>query len=112
MVCSSINLYQEHITLTFFCLFIFSFSSVAFFPLHIGDHVFIEEDCVVNAAQIGSYVHVGKNCVIVSIMSWLAKCPPFPSSSRPSHQWASTFVTKEGRSSFWPTGIIIGFGVF
>lgn len=39
---------------------------MAFFPLHIGDHVFIEEDCVVNAAQIGSYVHIGKNCVIVS----------------------------------------------
>ncbi|XP_061456201.1 dynactin subunit 5 isoform X3 [Rhineura floridana] len=39
---------------------------VAFFPLHIGDHVFIEEDCVVNAAQIGSYVHIGKNCVIGS----------------------------------------------
>uniref|UniRef100_A0A8C2XJT6 Dynactin subunit 5 n=1 Tax=Cyclopterus lumpus TaxID=8103 RepID=A0A8C2XJT6_CYCLU len=29
-----------------------------------NDHVFIEEDCVVNAAQIGSYVHIGKNCVI------------------------------------------------
>ena len=43
-------------------------SRVAFFPLHIGDHVFIEEDCVVNAAQIGSYVHIGKNCVIVSGM--------------------------------------------
>lgn len=42
---------------------------VAFFPLHIGDHVFIEEDCVVNAAQIGSYVHIGKNCVIVSTLS-------------------------------------------
>lgn len=42
---------------------------VAFFPLHIGDHVFIEEDCVVNAAQIGSYVHIGKNCVIVSVIS-------------------------------------------
>uniref|UniRef100_A0A8C7JEN2 Dynactin subunit 5 n=1 Tax=Oncorhynchus kisutch TaxID=8019 RepID=A0A8C7JEN2_ONCKI len=39
-------------------------SRMAFFPLHIGDHVFIEEDCVVNAAQIGSYVHIGKNCVI------------------------------------------------
>lgn len=37
---------------------------VAFFPLHIGDHVFIDEDSVVNAAQIGSYVFIGKNCVI------------------------------------------------
>ncbi|XP_007433964.2 dynactin subunit 5, partial [Python bivittatus] len=43
---------------------VLSFCRVAFFPLHIGDHVFIEEDCVVNAAQIGSYVHIGKNCVI------------------------------------------------
>uniref|UniRef100_A0A2K5R6U5 Dynactin subunit 5 n=1 Tax=Cebus imitator TaxID=2715852 RepID=A0A2K5R6U5_CEBIM len=34
---------------------------VAFFPLHIGDHVFIEDDCMVNAAQTGSYV--GKSCV-------------------------------------------------
>ncbi|CAG5120778.1 unnamed protein product [Candidula unifasciata] len=37
---------------------------VAFFPLHIGDHVLIEEDSVVNAAQVGSFVHIGKNCVI------------------------------------------------
>lgn len=37
---------------------------VAFFPLHIGDHVVIEEGTVVNAAQVGSYVHIGKNCVI------------------------------------------------
>ena len=42
------------------------FCSVAFFPLHIGDHVLIEEGSVVNAAQVGSYVHIGKNCVIVS----------------------------------------------
>ena len=26
----------------------------------------IEEDSIINAAQIGSYVHIGKNCVIVS----------------------------------------------
>ena len=45
---------------------ILNFVRVAFFPLHIGDHVIIEEDCVVNAAQVGSYVHIGKNCVIVS----------------------------------------------
>ncbi|ELU09048.1 hypothetical protein CAPTEDRAFT_176585 [Capitella teleta] len=37
---------------------------VAFFPLHIGDHVMIEDDTIINAAQIGSYVHIGKNCVI------------------------------------------------
>ncbi|XP_064607454.1 dynactin subunit 5-like [Liolophura sinensis] len=37
---------------------------VAFFPLHIGDHVFIDEDSIINAAHIGCYVHIGKNCVI------------------------------------------------
>ena len=40
---------------------------MAFFPLHIGDHVFIEEESIINAAQVGSYVHIGKNCVIVSM---------------------------------------------
>ena len=42
---------------------------MAFFPLHIGDHVFIEEDSIINAAQVGSYVHIGRNCVIVSMLS-------------------------------------------
>lgn len=42
---------------------------VAFFPLHVGDHVFIGENTVVNAAVVGSYVYIGKNCVIVSYMS-------------------------------------------
>ncbi|XP_064479865.1 dynactin subunit 5-like [Ornithodoros turicata] len=37
---------------------------VAFFPLQIGDHVFIDEDTVVNAASVGSYSYIGKNCVI------------------------------------------------
>jgi len=37
---------------------------IAFFPLNIGDHVMIEDDCVIVAASIGSYVHIGKNCVI------------------------------------------------
>ena len=38
---------------------------VAFFPLVIGDNVMIEEDTIINAASIGSCVHIGKNCVIV-----------------------------------------------
>ncbi|CAN8002422.1 unnamed protein product [Ixodes hexagonus] len=37
---------------------------VAFFPLQIGDHVFIDEGSVVNAAHVGSFVFIGKNCVI------------------------------------------------
>lgn len=39
---------------------------VAFFPLHIGDHVYIGENSVISAASIGSYVYIGKNVVIVS----------------------------------------------
>jgi acetyltransferase-like isoleucine patch superfamily enzyme len=42
------------------------YSRVAFFPLHIGDHVYIGEGSVVSAASIGSYVYIGKNAVIVS----------------------------------------------
>ncbi|EUB62059.1 Dynactin subunit 5 [Echinococcus granulosus] len=37
---------------------------VAFFPLQIGDHVFVGEGAVVNAAQVGSYVYIGQNCVV------------------------------------------------
>ncbi|XP_022913573.1 dynactin subunit 5 [Onthophagus taurus] len=37
---------------------------VAFFPLIMGDNVFIGENSVVNAAVVGSYVYIGKNCVI------------------------------------------------
>ena len=29
---------------------------VAFFPIHIGDYWVIEDDCVINAANIGSFV--------------------------------------------------------
>lgn len=36
----------------------------AFFPISIGDYVYIEDDCVINAASIGSYVHIGKGAVI------------------------------------------------
>ena len=42
------------------------FSSVAFFPLQIGDHVFIGENSIVNAAVVNSYVYIGKNVTIVS----------------------------------------------
>ena len=34
--------------------------------MKIGDHVTIGEGSIVEAATIGSFVHIGKNCVIVS----------------------------------------------
>ncbi|KAJ8676246.1 hypothetical protein QAD02_012032 [Eretmocerus hayati] len=37
---------------------------IAFFPLQMGDHVFVGERSVVNAAMVGSYVYIGKNVVI------------------------------------------------
>lgn len=49
---------------------------VAFFPLHIGDHVYIGENSVICAASIGSYVYIGKDAVIVSFLTgsrWIFK---------------------------------------
>ena len=43
-------------------------SSIAFFPITIGDNVVIGENCVIKAASIGSQVVIGKNCVIVSVV--------------------------------------------
>ncbi|KAL9926907.1 dynactin subunit 5 [Glossina fuscipes] len=37
---------------------------VAFFPMHIGDHVFIGEGAIVSAASIGSFVYIGKNAIL------------------------------------------------
>lgn len=37
---------------------------VAFFPLQIGDHVFIGDNSIVNAAVVNSYVYIGKNVTI------------------------------------------------
>lgn len=40
---------------------------MAFFPVTIGDFVHIEEDCIVSASSIGSYVHVGRGAVLVRV---------------------------------------------
>ncbi|XP_066595775.1 dynactin subunit 5 [Prorops nasuta] len=37
---------------------------VAFFPLAMGDHVFVGERAIINAALIGSYVYIGKNAIV------------------------------------------------
>jgi len=47
------------------------YSRVAFFPLTMGNHVFVGERAVVNAALVGSYVYIGKNAIIVCIMIFI-----------------------------------------
>ncbi|XP_017152735.1 dynactin subunit 5 [Drosophila miranda] len=37
---------------------------IAFFPMLIGDHVFVGEGAVVSAASVGSCVYIGKNAII------------------------------------------------
>ncbi|KAE8355190.1 trimeric LpxA-like protein [Aspergillus coremiiformis] len=39
----------------------------SFYPLKIGDHVFIGERAVVEAASVGNHVHVGRDAVIGSM---------------------------------------------
>ena len=41
----------------------------SYYPMKLGDHVFVGEGAVIEAAVIGSYVHIGKDCVIVSVIS-------------------------------------------
>jgi len=48
-------------------------SRVAFFPLTMGNHVFVGERAVVNAALVGSYVYIGKNAIIVCIMIFICQ---------------------------------------
>jgi len=43
---------------------------VAFFPLTMGNHVFVGERAVVNAALVGSYVYIGKNAIIVCVITF------------------------------------------
>ena len=51
---------------TSFYLNYYDIYRVAFFPLQIGDHVFIGDNSIVNAAVVNSYVYIGKNVTIVS----------------------------------------------
>jgi serine acetyltransferase len=37
----------------------------SFYPMKLGDHVFIGEGAVVEAAMVGSFVHIGAGSVIV-----------------------------------------------
>lgn len=39
----------------------------SFYPLKIGDHVFVGEGAVVEAASLGNHVHVGKGATIGSM---------------------------------------------
>jgi dynactin-5 len=40
---------------------------LSFFPTQIGSYTHIGKDCVIEALKIGSYVHIGDNCIIVCL---------------------------------------------
>ncbi|CAG8451960.1 5908_t:CDS:2 [Funneliformis caledonium] len=46
----------------------------SYYPMKIGDHVSIGEGSIVEAATIGSFVHIGKNCVIGVFVDELPEC--------------------------------------
>jgi dynactin-5 len=62
-----------------------------YFTLHIGEHVFIDENTIICASKIGNNVYIGKNCIIShrsvlhdncrildnSILSSDSEVPPF-----------------------------------
>lgn len=39
-----------------------------YLPITIGDYVFVGDGSIVQAAEVGSFVYIGKNCVIVGIV--------------------------------------------
>ncbi|CAF1349179.1 unnamed protein product [Didymodactylos carnosus] len=69
---------------------------VAFFPIQIGDHVYIEDDCVINAASIGSYVHIGRNSVIGRRCILMDCCVILPNSVIPPETVVPSFTVYGG----------------
>jgi hypothetical protein len=49
-----------------------------FYPVRISDFVHIGEGCVIEAAQIGSGVEIGDNCVLVRLSLSSAPSSPLP----------------------------------
>eukprot|EP00124_Ichthyophonus_hoferi_P003175 Ihof_evm3s261 gene=Ihof_evmTU3s261 len=39
-------------------------TDLKFFPMQIGDYVMVGEGTILSAASVGSYVRIGRNCVI------------------------------------------------
>lgn len=52
---------QVHILILYITPRVFSY-----YPIKIGDHVYIGEGSIIQAASIGNGVYIGSNCVIVS----------------------------------------------
>ena len=59
--------FHDGVSKKFICGSLMCFYRVfSYYPIKIGDHVTIGEGSIVQAATIGSFVTIGKNCVIVS----------------------------------------------
>ena len=71
-------------------------NKISFYPLIIGDCVFIEEDVVLQATTVGSYVHIGKGSVIGKRVK-LGDCSAvLPNSYLPPDTVVQTFAVYGG----------------
>ena len=84
--------------ITIFYLILFR---VAFFPINIGDYVVIEDDCVINASSIGSYVHIGKGSVIGRRSTLKESCAIAPNSVVPPETIVPPYAYYSGQPALY-----------
>ncbi|XP_075251469.1 dynactin subunit 5-like [Convolutriloba macropyga] len=78
-----------------------SANKISFIPVQIGDCVYVEEDVILQATSVGSYVHIGKGSVIGK-RAKLGDCSAIlPGSYVPPDTVVPTFAIFGGSPARW-----------
>lgn len=70
---------------------------MSFFPMRIGENVFIGQGTVVSSASISSHVHIGENCVLGPFSIIKESCKILPNTVVPSGMVIPPGVVVAGR---------------